>query len=168
MKHLVSSKKYVLVLLSGPEPARTEFETLLLKQLTQYTEPVVFVTGTESAKPPAHLPPNITWHNRITHGQLGPLLAGAAAVICRSGYSTLMDLTALQKQAILVPTPGQTEQEYLAKSLSKKQVFHSVKQNKFDINKELNALNNGTFMPLATEGWHSQYQDMLKRWLSSL
>ena len=168
MKYPVSSKKYVLVLLSGPEPARTEFETLLLKQLTHFTEHVVFVSGTESAKPPANLPPNITWHNRLTQGQLGPLLAGAAAVICRSGYSTLMDLTALQKQAILVPTPGQTEQEYLAKSLSKKQVFHSVKQSKFDIKKELSALTTGTFTPLATEGWHSQYQDVLKRWLNSL
>jgi len=45
------------------------------------------------------------------------LVSGAQNIICRSGYSTIMDLLALQRRALLIPTPGQTEQEYLAEHL---------------------------------------------------
>ena len=52
-------------------------------------------------------------------------------IICRSGYTTIMDLVKINKQAILVPTPGQAEQEYLAEYLMKTKVFFSVKQTDF-------------------------------------
>lgn len=45
------------------------------------------------------------------------LVSGAQNIICRSGYSTIMDLLALNRRALLIPTPGQTEQEYLADHL---------------------------------------------------
>ncbi len=54
-------------------------------------------------------------------------------IICRSGYSNIMDLITLNKKAILVPTPGQTEQEYLSKYYKEKGVFYSIPQDKFDI-----------------------------------
>ena len=53
----------------------------------------------------------------------------AEVIICRSGYSTIMDLVALNRTALLVPTPGQTEQEYLAWHLSK-HGFTSISQSK--------------------------------------
>jgi UDP-N-acetylglucosamine:LPS N-acetylglucosamine transferase len=56
-------------------------------------------------------------------------MAEASLVICRSGYSSVMDLVKLQKKAVLIPTPGQTEQEYLAQWLQEKNVFHSCFQN---------------------------------------
>ena len=54
-------------------------------------------------------------------------------VISRSGYTTIMDLVKLQKKAILIPTPGQTEQEYLAEYLNEKKMFYSVEQKNFSL-----------------------------------
>ena len=53
--------------------------------------------------------------------------------MARSGYSTIMDLAALRKKAILIPTPGQTEQEYLAERLSSQQIFYYQKQEDFNL-----------------------------------
>jgi UDP-N-acetylglucosamine:LPS N-acetylglucosamine transferase len=60
------------------------------------------------------------------------MILDSAIVICRPGYSTLMDLATLGKNAILIPTPGQTEQEYLAEYLMDKGFFYSVSQGNFD------------------------------------
>jgi len=48
-----------------------------------------------------------------------------------------MDMATLQKKAVLVPTPGQTEQEYLADYHKKNGLFYSVKQQEFDLNKAI-------------------------------
>jgi len=57
----------------------------------------------------------------------------AEFIISRSGYSTIMDIAALQKKSILVPTPGQTEQEYLAAHVTKKQFAFCVTQDDFSL-----------------------------------
>ena len=68
------------------------------------------------------------------------VILSAKYIICRSGYSTLMDLMALGRKALLVPTPGQTEQEYLANYLGQQKIFQYCLQNKLStIN--LNELN---------------------------
>ena len=54
-------------------------------------------------------------------------------IICRAGYSTIMDLFKLQKNAVLIPTPGQTEQEYLSKYLSESRYFKSINQNEINL-----------------------------------
>ena len=38
----------------------------------------------------------------------------AKEIVCRSGYSSIMDLYTIGRKAHLIPTPGQTEQIYLA------------------------------------------------------
>jgi hypothetical protein len=48
-----------------------------------------------------------------------------------------MDIAALQKKSILIPTPGQTEQEYLAGHIMKKRVAFCVKQNEFSLLKDI-------------------------------
>ena len=57
----------------------------------------------------------------------------AEFIVSRSGYSTVMDIAALRKKSILIPTPGQTEQEYLADYLMKKQLSFCVKQSNFSL-----------------------------------
>ena len=59
-------------------------------------------------------------------------------IVARSGYSTIMDMAVLEKKCVLVPTPGQTEQEYLAKKLMQENSVHSQNQKDFDL---LTALN---------------------------
>lgn len=61
----------------------------------------------------------------------------AGFVIGRSGYSTIMDIAALKKKSILVPTPGQTEQEYLAGYLMKKQFAFCTDQKNFSLLKNI-------------------------------
>jgi uncharacterized protein (TIGR00661 family) len=47
----------------------------------------------------------------------------ANVIISRAGYSTVMDLVEYGKRALLIPTPNQTEQEYLAYYLGSQQYF---------------------------------------------
>ena len=54
-------------------------------------------------------------------------------IICRPGYSTIMDLARLGKKAIFIPTPGQTEQEYLAEYFMEKGICFAQKQNDFNL-----------------------------------
>jgi len=52
-------------------------------------------------------------------------------VICRSGYTTIMDLVKLEKKAFFIPTPGQFEQEYLAKKCKNEAILPYTKQSNF-------------------------------------
>ena len=71
--------------------------------------------------------------NHLAAGDLGFAIAGAEWVISRSGYTTIMDLLKLRQKAILVPTPGQREQEYLARYLAQRGYFFSTGQAGFDL-----------------------------------
>jgi hypothetical protein len=103
----------VLCLLSGPEPQRTVLENDLLKYLPGNKE-IVIVRGTKKTME-TPVPPAVRMIDLPGAKELSRLIQAADTVICRSGYSTLMDLHALQKKKqILIPTPGQSEQLYLA------------------------------------------------------
>lgn len=105
---------HVLALLSGPEPQRTLLEEKLITELAHYNGTATLVRGlpgTASMIPSTNM---IRIYNHLPTDSLNEELHKATYVVCRSGYSTLMDLAALGKNSILVPTPGQTEQEYLA------------------------------------------------------
>nr|MBP6558208.1 glycosyltransferase [Flavobacterium sp.] len=54
-------------------------------------------------------------------------------VLCRSGYTTVMDLAKLEKKAFFIPTPGQFEQEYLAKRYKRNGIAPYAKQDEFRI-----------------------------------
>jgi predicted glycosyltransferase len=103
----------LLILLSGVEPQRTILENKLLEKLKNSSKKIVLVRGSNSEFNAVNR--NINVFNFAFNGELKKLILVAETVICRSGYSTLMDLHLLKKQKIiLIPTPGQTEQEYLA------------------------------------------------------
>jgi len=110
----------LLILLSGPEPQRSIIENILLQQLTQYHYPAVLVRGLPGASAITNAPPGVTAFNHLAGSQLQHAINAADIIISRSGYSTIMDVLPLGKKCILVPTPGQAEQEYLATWLSHK------------------------------------------------
>ncbi len=136
-------------LLSGPEPQRTLLETIILNNIKDLAEPMVLVRGLPSSqnistntskhteKPispnplPASIPQQLKVYPHLPAAELAQVILSSEWIICRSGYSTLMDLAALRKNAILIPTPGQTEQEYLAKQLLEQGMAFSVAQSKF-------------------------------------
>lgn len=103
-----------LILLSGPEPQRSLLENLLLRQLETFTGTATVVRGLPGHERALPSTGRFNFYNHLPAAELQTLIGEAEYVLTRSGYSTLMDLLKLQKKAFLIPTPGQTEQEYLA------------------------------------------------------
>lgn len=127
-------KKMVLILLSGPEPQRSLFERLIFSQLRPTELSFVVVRGLPDGKGP-QVPalPNIVVYDHLPAKELNRCLAEAAVVVCRSGYSTVMDVCVVGAKAIMVPTPGQTEQEYLAALLAGSGSIITASQDDFDL-----------------------------------
>ena len=123
----------LLVMLSGPEPQRTIFEEIILDQLSKVDITAVVVRGIPDSSESYTLRGNTHVFAHLETPKLYELLARCELVICRSGYSSIMDLVTLGKRAVFIPTPGQTEQEYLARYLMDKKIYFSVKQEDFDI-----------------------------------
>jgi uncharacterized protein (TIGR00661 family) len=127
-------KKYaLLILLSGPEPQRSIFEKILLQQLTSFNGKVLFVRGLPGDRSINEQKENLQIVNHLSSNELNRSIQEADMVIGRSGYTTIMDLVKLQQKAILIPTPGQTEQEYLSKHLMEQKLFYSVEQDSFSL-----------------------------------
>ncbi|MES2565239.1 MAG: glycosyltransferase [Bacteroidota bacterium] len=109
-----------LCLLSGPEPLRTEFEKQLIEKSKNTDKKICIVRGTYSEHN-YNLSDNVVLNNMPEANDLSLMIQNSEMVICRSGYSTLMDLHQLKKSnIILIPTPCQPEQNYLAEYWSQK------------------------------------------------
>jgi UDP:flavonoid glycosyltransferase YjiC (YdhE family) len=101
-------------ILSGPEPQRSMLEEALIVQLSaQVDRKVIFIRGTQ-AKRPKGLPTHWQIIDIANRQEIQHAFARSRVIIARNGYSTLMDLEVFPKPALLIPTPGQPEQEYLA------------------------------------------------------
>lgn len=141
----------LLVLLSGPEPNRTYLEDRLVSQLAAWTGDYTLVRGL-----PGHtrdIPHGI---NHLPARAMAEAIHTASVIICRSGYTSIMDLVALGKTAILIPTPGQTEQEYLARSLAEKGYFLAEDEAGFDLAQAIQKLKD--FKPLQPALNFSQFR----------
>ncbi len=119
----------VLISISGPEPQRTVLEQTVRQQLHQLPGNCVIVLGLPGPEKTETPRPGITIHNHLNRDRMQNLMSRSRLVVSRSGYSTLMELAELGKKALLIPTPGQTEQIYLAHRLHQKGWFYSVAQN---------------------------------------
>jgi uncharacterized protein (TIGR00661 family) len=128
---------YLLIILSGPEPQRTVLEKLLLQQVKNIQQPVFFVRGLPGTITLPPVPYHVTITNHLATTTLQKAMEGATFVISRCGYSTVMDIATLQKKSILIPTPGQTEQEYLAKHLTKNNMALCIPQSKLGLKNAL-------------------------------
>lgn len=125
-----------LVLLSGPEPQRSILEELVIGQLAGMEGSYFVVRGVSSPKS-FNVPAHIEVVNMLKTEELECAMHASEIVIARAGYSTIMDLEATGQKAVLVPTPGQTEQEYLAKRLHHQGRFYSVFQDQLQLERDL-------------------------------
>ncbi len=142
----------IAIILSGPEPQRSILENIVLAQIRSEEKKIVVVRGLlgkTNSKP--HLPSNITIYDSLLGRDLNLVLNSSALVICRSGYTSIMDLARVRAKAVLVPTPGQAEQEYLASYLAEKGYFMTVKQNNFSLSKILARAKNFPFKKFETD-----------------
>jgi len=128
-------KKYdFLAIVSGPEPQRTILEKGLIKALKNRKEKSLIVLG----KPEMNTSKQIgilSVKSHLNASELNKVILQSDLIICRPGYSTVMDLAKLEKKAFFIPTPGQTEQEYLSENFMSKGICYS--QNQSDFNFEL-------------------------------
>lgn len=140
--------------ISGPEPHRSQFERLLRKQFERVDGKCLLVLGKPGKAAPqytseAHF--DVATH--MPSEELNRVAAASGIIVARSGYSTLMDLARLGSRAIMVPTPTQPEQEYLAERMDQIGVAPAFEQKAFDIEEALaKARNYGGFASLTGLG----------------
>ncbi|WP_298892969.1 glycosyltransferase [uncultured Psychroserpens sp.] len=134
-KEILDIKYDVMVLLSGPEPQRTLLENKLLEDFKHFNGKVIFIRGVIEEDQYISEDNHMTIYNFMTTDALGKAINESDLVVCRSGYTSLMDLTKLSKKAFFIPTPGQFEQEYLAKRLTDLGYTPSCTQDDFNIEK---------------------------------
>tara|TARA_R110002049_G_scaffold303397_1_gene497680 strand:- start:2381 stop:3436 length:1056 start_codon:yes stop_codon:yes gene_type:complete len=147
----------IMVLLSGPEPQRTLLEEKLLTELMPFQGKVVFVKGVMEREQTIRVLGNMTIYNFMTSGLLEKTINESALIISRSGYTTVMDLAKLNKKAFFIPTPGQFEQEYLAKRLTKLGLVPSCDQDDFSL-KKLEDIE--SFIGLKAFGFEVDYKNL--------
>jgi UDP:flavonoid glycosyltransferase YjiC (YdhE family) len=128
----------VFVSISGPEPQRTQLEEIILGQIESVPgERIVVTLGKPEAAETRRIGDRITVHGFLDRAGQQEMLNRARMVICRSGYTTVMELAELGRKALFIPTPGQTEQEYLGRLYEAQGTFHSVSQYEVDLPRDL-------------------------------
>jgi uncharacterized protein (TIGR00661 family) len=138
----------VLIILSGPEPQRTKLEQLLVAQANEIDNiNFVIVRGLVNNTSTLSVKKNITCYNHLAKSDLEKAIQTAEIIISRAGYSSIMDYIKLNKHSILIPTTGQTEQEYLGNFHHQKKWFLCFKQNDFDLKKCITTYQNTSFNP---------------------
>jgi uncharacterized protein (TIGR00661 family) len=131
-------KSDILIILSGPEPQRTILEKKLLLQLNEFkTEKIILIKGIANSKD-VQVINNIVVYDHLNSVGIARAIHSADFILARSGYSTIMDLCLLKKKALLIPTPGQTEQEYLMHHLQKYSIFCFCEQEELNLKMEIN------------------------------
>ena len=123
-------------LLSGPEPQRTMLQNMIEIEAQKLSAASILIEGRPSDMPNHYQLRGSLTKLRYASGQdLLDIVMQSEFVVCRSGYSTLMELIPIHKKLILIPTPGQTEQMYLAEILAKNKLAITIDQSNFDLQK---------------------------------
>jgi len=144
-KQETAIKYDVLIILSGPEPQRTLLEKEITIQLINFKGKAFLVRGLPGGKSQLCSTNNLIIKNHLPATDLARVMNESAYIISRSGYTTVMDMCKLKKKSILIPTPGQTEQEYLADHLQKQGWCLAAKQKDFSLEDSLQKAKNFKF-----------------------
>jgi len=156
---------HLLFILSGPEPQRTLLENKIVDEISHYPGTATIVRGLPAVTSIIPSTGMIKFYNHLSSEELNKEIQKAGWVISRTGYSTVMDLIRLGKKSILIPTPGQTEQEYLGKYLKQKRIALTIEQNSFSLGlilEEAKAFNYKFFQPkTVSNGLEAAVMDFL-------
>lgn len=152
----------ILVLLSGPEPQRTLFEKIIFRESRYTDQPISVLRGLPASDDAISSTPMLKLYNHANTEKLYDLISTAGLVISRPGYSSIMDFISLGKPAFFVPTPGQTEQEYLAKRMKKLGWFNYCNQNKFSLDEALGSSHQYAPPQISNDGLLSAH---IRQWI---
>jgi len=133
----ISAGQQITVVLSGPEPQRTMLEKKIIEQAIKIQQEITLVRGLPATEEKLVLPSFIKQFNHLDTADMQELLQQSELVITRSGYTSLMELMQLQVKTVLIATPGQTEQEYLAHVFNEKGYAVEIRQAHFDLSQAL-------------------------------
>jgi predicted glycosyltransferase len=161
------SKDYdLLAILSGPEPQRSKLEEIILKELNLL--PLVkalIIQGLPGNEYKKSGSKNIQIFPHLNDTEFLEMVNNSALVLCRAGYSTLMDLNAIGwKKSIFIPTPGQTEQAYLGKLMQEKGLGIIFNQKGFSLKDALEKISQ--LKPLLPNLCKGNYKDMIDEWIN--
>lgn len=135
--------KYNTVILSGPEPQRGILRQKLASVFKDREPVTLFLEGKPDNENEMSRSRNIISLNHLTTTHMKEVIRRSEIIISRSGYSTIMELISVNRTAVLIPTPGQTEQEYLGRYLEDKGWFRCVLQK--NINADIPTLTENRF-----------------------
>lgn len=121
-------ENYNTLVLSGPEPQKSLLGKMIINCQDGTSPPLVILEGKPGAPDRPNGTGKLIFHGHLPTIRMGRILKGSSAIIARAGYSTIMELISINRTALLIPTPGQTEQEYLADYLSAKGWFTTISQ----------------------------------------
>ncbi len=140
-------KNHLLIILSGPEPQRSVLENLIIKEIVHINGTATVVRGLPGEERIIPSTNSIKFYNHLPASELNKEMGKADFVISRSGYSTIMDIAKLNKRSILIPTPGQVEQEYLANQLALQNFTYCLQQKNFSLVKAIENASHFNYRP---------------------
>jgi uncharacterized protein (TIGR00661 family) len=156
----------ILIILSGPEPQRSILEEKILNEIAHYPAEAIIVRGLPGHTSMIPSTNMIRIYNHISTDEMNSFVEQASFIISRSGYSTIMDAAVLNKKCIFIPTPGQTEQIYLAQSLMEKGIAFFVPQENFSLTNAISAANNFSWKPFPVND--SRLEKTVREFIASL
>ncbi len=134
-----------LGIVSGPEPQRTLLENILWQQGNDLDIPFVIAAGLPDDKLYNKITSRGYLYHHLNGSDLKTQINKAEYIICRGGYTTLMELIPFKKKLIFIPTPGQTEQEYLGRYWQDKKWAISFTQSEFNLKMALQLASEFTY-----------------------
>ncbi len=165
-KKEVLQKYDLLIAISGPEPQRTVFENKMLAELDNFEGTSLLVRGLPGGAKILSSFKQVIIKNHLSATEMETAFNESQFIISRTGYTTVMDICKLHKKAILIPTPGQTEQEYLAKHLYKLGWCLTMSEHEFSISK---AFLKAKSFPFAIPAFNmDQYKKIVEQFASTL
>lgn len=123
----------ILAIVSGPEPQRSIFEAMITEQAAIVQAKIILLQGIPGKKVEPTVKGNLTIYAHVESNRLKNMIENAGIILCRPGYSSVMDLVVMGKKAFFVPTPGQTEQEYLAEIFHQQEIASYSPQQSFKL-----------------------------------
>jgi uncharacterized protein (TIGR00661 family) len=149
-KESIPKVNAILVVLSGIESQRKPLEEKMLLALKNYQGTIVLVQGRIQKEQTVNVVNGIKIYNYLLSSELEKEINQSELIICRSGYSSIMDLAVLHKKVFFIPTPNQPEQEYLASYLKEQNLAPFCKEQDFNV-AQLTQVNNYKGLSTATQ-----------------
>lgn len=125
----------IVAVLSGPEPQRSILENQLVEQFAHsaaFKNRQLWIIQGKTEQRTYWRDNNIHYFSFMNTHELSVVYQRANVVISRGGYTSLMDFAALGlRNIILIPTPGQSEQEYLGAQMAQQGIAVVQQQHRF-------------------------------------